>query len=136
MTARTRPRAARQPRARRQKRFFRGNRFFRAEVVGIAVAALTLASLPWLIDIGDVGRETRDWVVRTFGLGIFILAALSVAGGIAIARRSYEQRARFARRRARSRSRAGVGPGLSSADWRLGGVDLARDAWRRSARGW
>ena len=128
MTARTRPRAARQPRARRQKRFFRGNRFFRAEVIGIGVAALALAALPWLIDIGDVGRETRDWVVRTFGLGLFILAALAVAGGIGIARRSYEQRGRFVRRAAGAVALALFvwgALGLNEADWRLGGVDFS-----------
>jgi S-DNA-T family DNA segregation ATPase FtsK/SpoIIIE len=86
-----------------------------------------LAVLPWVIDVGAVIRETRDWFARTFGMGIFILAALSVIGGWAIANRKYEQRARFARRAAGTVAFAVFAWGLlgmNDADWSLGAVNF------------
>jgi S-DNA-T family DNA segregation ATPase FtsK/SpoIIIE len=124
--ARSRPRAPRQPR--RGKPFFKSNPFLRPEVIGVALAALALASLPWLIDIGEVGRDVRDWTVRTFGLGLFIVAGLGVVLGIAIARRAYEQRRRFARAAAGAvcLSLFAWGMlGLNRAEWRIGGVDFS-----------
>ncbi|MBI5947235.1 MAG: DNA translocase FtsK [Chloroflexi bacterium] len=132
MTARTRtrPRAARTARPRKQRNTFfsRKNRFLRAEVVGVAIAALAIAALPWLVDLGEVGAEARDWVVRTFGMGIFVIAALSVAGGMSIAHRSYERPLAFARRAAGAVALglfAWGALGLNHADWSLGGVDFS-----------
>ncbi len=128
MTARTRakPRTAR-PRARRRKPFFSRPSFMRAEFVGLAVALGALAALPWVVDLGAVLSETRDWFVRTFGLGIFIVAALSVLGGWAIANRKYEQRALFARRAGGTLAFGlflwGL-LGLNGADWSMGGVSF------------
>lgn len=129
MTARTRakPRTARPARGRRRRSFISRPAFLRPEFLGLAVALGALAALPWVVDLGAVLSETRDWFVRTFGLGIFILAALSVLGGWAIANRKYEQPALFVRRA------AGVIAfglflwgllGLNDAEWSLGGVSF------------
>ncbi|HEX6030609.1 MAG TPA: DNA translocase FtsK [Tepidiformaceae bacterium] len=128
MTARTRtrPRTARAPR-RRRKSFFSRVALPRAEFVGLAMALGALAVLPWVIDVGAVIRETRDWFARTFGMGIFILAALSVIGGWAIANHKYEQRGRFARRAAGTVAFALFAWGLlgmNDANWSLGGVNF------------
>ncbi len=130
MTARTRakPRTARAPRARRRKSFFSKPSFVRAEFVGLAIALGAVAALPWVVDMGEVLSETRDWFVRTFGLGIFIVAALSVLGGWAIANRKYERPGIFARQA------GGVMAlglflwgllGLNEADWSMGDVSFA-----------
>lgn len=126
--ARTRPRTTRSTKGRRSRSFFRRNNpFLRPEVIGIAIAALAIAVLPWLIDIGEVGRETRDWFVSTFGLGIFIVAGLSAIGGVAIARRSYADRELFARRTAGAIALgifAWGALGLNDAAWTVGGVNF------------
>ncbi len=128
MTARTRatPRTAR-PRARRRKSFFSRQSWLKAEFVGLAVALGAVAALPWVIDLGEVLAETRDWFVSTFGMGIFIVAALSVLGGWAIANRKYEQRGLFARRAAGTLAFAMFAwglLGLNGAEWSLGGVSF------------
>src|SRR5690606_21089573 len=69
----------------------------------------------------------RDWLVRTAGLGIFILAALSVLGGIAISQRAYENGPLFARRAAGAIALALFSwgaLGLNKAEWELGNVDF------------
>ncbi len=131
MTARTRPRPARPSRARRAKGSWRKSPLLRPEAIGIAIAALSFALIPWLIDVGDVTARTRDWIARTFGLGIFVIAAMAAVGGIAISRRAYERdQARFARLTAGTIS-AGLfvwgSFGLNKADWTLGGVDFRRE---------
>src|SRR5688572_269366 len=126
MTARTRakPRTARAPRARRRKSFFSKPSFVRAEFVGLAIALGAVAALPWVVDMGEVLSETRDWFVRTFGLGVFIVAALSVLGGWAIANRKYERPRIFARQ---AGGVIALGLfiwgllGLNEADWSMGG---------------
>ncbi len=132
MTARTRPRpsrAARPPKAARGS--WRRSPLLRPEAIGVAIAALSLAVLPWLIDLGDVVAEARDWVARTFGLGILLLAALSAAGGIAISRRAYDRnQGAFARRAAGSvvlALFAWGSLGLNEAQWTLGSVDFREE---------
>ncbi|MBI2765033.1 MAG: DUF87 domain-containing protein [Chloroflexi bacterium] len=128
MTARTRTR----PRSRRAVRPRRGKLFStrdlrRPEVIGVVVAAAALAALPFLIDVGDVASEAQDWLVRTTGLGIFILAFLSVAGGWALSHRLYEERAHFARQAtgvAALSLFAWGALGLNDADWSLGEVNF------------
>ncbi|MEX1104395.1 MAG: DNA translocase FtsK, partial [Dehalococcoidia bacterium] len=70
----------------------------------------------------------RDWFGRTFGLGIFILAALSVVGGWAIANRKHAHPAIFARQAGGAIAFAlflwGL-LGLNDADWSMGGVSFA-----------
>src|SRR5258708_1983979 len=70
----------------------------RSEMVGRGIAALTIAILPWVIDIPAVPTALRDEVVGKLGMGIFVIAGLCLAGGFAISRRKYEARPRFVRR--------------------------------------
>ncbi|MCC6383203.1 MAG: DNA translocase FtsK [Dehalococcoidia bacterium] len=127
MASRTRPRASRTARAGRQKPFFSKANLLRPEFAGLAIAALAIAALPWAIDLGEVGARTRDWFVGTFGLGVLLLALLSVAGGVAVSRRMYENPGRFARQAGGAMALTlflwGL-LGLNTADWRLGGVDF------------
>ncbi len=129
MTAhtRSRPRASRSPRTRRRKGGWKFTSFLRPEFIGLAIAALTLAAIPFVVDVAAIAAETRDWLMRTFGFGVFVLAALSVFGGLAISRRAYDAPNRFAR--------LGAGAvclglftwgalGLNRAEWTLGGVDF------------
>ncbi len=99
----------------------------RAEVLGVAIAALSLAAVPWLIDVDELAAKSRDWIARTFGLGILILALLCVASGIAVSRRAYRSHGVFFRR---ALGTAALGLfawgalGLNRAGWSLGGVDF------------
>jgi S-DNA-T family DNA segregation ATPase FtsK/SpoIIIE len=97
-------------------------------VVGVAIVALTIATLPFVVDLGTVGGEARNWVVRTFGIGLFIVAALSIAGGAAVSRRAYEHEPiDFARRTAGILAGALFAwgaLGLNEAEWTLGGVSF------------
>ena len=72
MTARTRPRPTRAARPRKggSRASWRKSPLLRPEALGVAIVALSLAALPWLIDLGTVVSQARDWVARTFGLGI------------------------------------------------------------------
>ncbi|MGI8926232.1 MAG: DNA translocase FtsK [Tepidiformaceae bacterium] len=129
MTARTRtrPRTARTPRGRKKSSIFRGGRFLRAEVLGVALAAVALVASLWLIDVGEVVTDARDWVVRTFGMGMLIVAALTLAGGVAIARGAHEHHGQFARRATGAVALgffAWGALGLNHAHWSLGSVDF------------
>ncbi|KAA0236628.1 DNA translocase FtsK [bacterium] len=146
MTAhtRSRPRASRSPRTRRQRGRWNVSRVLRPEFIGLAIAALTIAAIPFLVDVPAVAAEARDWLTRTFGLGIFILASLSVLGGLAISRRSYTDWKRFARQ-ASGAVCLGLfiwgALGLNKAEWTLGGVDfrqvtLGGDIGRYMVAGW
>jgi len=99
----------------------------RPEFVGLAIAALTIAAIPFVVDVTAIAAAARDWLMRTLGFGLFVVAALSVIGGIAIARRSYEQRLAFARQAAGAIA-LGLftwgALGLNRATWTLGGVDF------------
>ncbi|MCC7364140.1 MAG: DNA translocase FtsK [Dehalococcoidia bacterium] len=130
MTARTRakPRATRAPRSKRKgKPFFTRKNIYQPEIIGLVIVGAVLVSLPFLVDMGEVFTRTRDWIVETTGLGLFIIAALSVVGGWAISRRAYEDAPLFARRA------AGIvafglffwgALGLNKADWTLGNVSF------------
>lgn len=141
---RSRPRAPRSPRTRRRGRSWGASSFLKPEFIGLAIAALTLAAIPFVVDVTAVAAEARDWLMRTFGLGLFILAALSVLGGFAISRRAYDERARFARRAVGTLCLglfAWGALGLNKAEWTLGGVDfrevtLGGDIGRRFVAGW
>jgi hypothetical protein len=54
-------------------------------VIGIFLAAAAVASLPYVIDVGEFVSDVRDWFTRTFGLGLFVIAAAVFAMGIVIA---------------------------------------------------
>ncbi len=126
--ARTRGRASR-PRKSASSRWWKPkSALFRAEAIGIAIVAFTVALIPFVVDVSVVGSEARDWVVRTFGMGLFIVAALSIAGGAAISRRGYESDPyNFARRSAGIVAGALFvwgAFGLNKANWNLGGVSF------------
>ncbi len=126
--ARTRGRASR-PRKSASSRWWKPkSALFRAEAIGIAIVAFTVALIPFVVDVSVVGSEARDWVVRTFGMGLFIVAALSIVGGAAISRRGYERDPyNFARRSAGILAGALFvwgAFGLNKADWTLGGVSF------------
>ncbi|MCK9518083.1 MAG: hypothetical protein M0R74_03485, partial [Dehalococcoidia bacterium] len=127
MAARTRTRTRASRSSRRGKSFLKRKQLLRPEVVGLAAAVAAVASLPFLVDMGEVGTRGRDWLVGTAGLGIFILAALSVLGGIAISHRAYDNPALFARRAVGAVALALFfwgALGLNRADWQTGGVDF------------
>ena len=103
----------------------------RPEVIGVAIAAAAVASLPWLVDVRALTADVRDWVLETFGLGLFVVVALVAGAGLAIARRSYENAPlRFIRHGA---GYIALGLfvwsalGLNEADWTAGSVEF-RDA--------
>ena len=127
----TRPRGVQQsksPRKRSKTQHSWWRSLARPEVIGVAVAALAIALIPFVVDLGETLSGIRDGVARTFGLGIFLLAGGIAALGLAIARRSYQDRARFARKT------AGWGAALlfawgalalNEAEWTLGSVEFA-----------
>lgn len=127
MAARTRTRTRASRSTRRGKPFWKKKQILQPEVVGLALAVAAVAALPFLVDLGEVASRGRDWLVRTAGLGIFILAALSVLGGIAISQRAYENGPLFARRAAGAIALALFSwgaLGLNKAEWELGNVDF------------
>ncbi|MGE5597465.1 MAG: DNA translocase FtsK [Hyphomicrobiales bacterium] len=129
MAARTRsrPRAARSTRSKRGKSFLSRKQLLQPEAAGFLVIAVVVASLPFLVDVPEVAAKGRDWLVRTAGLGIFVIAVLSVIGGFAISRRAYEDPALFARRAAGVLALglfAWGALGLNKAEWTLGDVDF------------
>ncbi|MCA9843501.1 MAG: DNA translocase FtsK [Dehalococcoidia bacterium] len=126
--ARTRGRTARPRKSKRSSWWKPNGALFRAEVVGIAIVAFTIALIPFVVDVSVVFSEARDWIVRTFGMGLFIVAGLSIAGGAAISRRAHERDVYNVARRtigilAGSLFAWGA-LGLNEADWSLGNVSF------------
>jgi S-DNA-T family DNA segregation ATPase FtsK/SpoIIIE len=135
MTARTRSRPrSTAPRRRRSPRSS-GPRFLdptiltRPEIIGSAFAVAALAALFLLVDVPAAIADGRDWLLRTFGLGIFIVAGLSALGGVALSRGAYIQGLTFARRAGGS---VALGLfvwgalGLNETDWSVGAVNFQR----------
>ncbi|MDZ7726857.1 MAG: hypothetical protein U5Q44_00955 [Dehalococcoidia bacterium] len=107
--------------------WWKRKQFGRAEVAGIAIAAMAIAALPFVVDLGETLSGARDVIARTFGLGIFLLAGGVALAGVAIARRSYAGGAPFVRKA------AGIAAlllflwgalALNTADWSLGNVEF------------
>lgn len=130
MAARTRaqPRT-RTSRARKKQSFRLSLKAFRVrpEAVGVVLAALALSSLPFLVDLGDALSGARDWVARTFGLGIFLLVGGVAAAGFAISAQGYRNGKPFWRRTAGWAALLlftwGLF-GLNTANWTLGNVNF------------
>ncbi len=130
MAARTRaqPRT-RTSRARKKSSFRSSLRTFRIrpEAVGVVLAALALASLPFLVDLGEALSGARDWVARNFGLGIFLLVGGVAAAGMAISGQAYRNGKLFWRRTAGWAALLlfvwGLF-GLNTANWSLGNVSF------------
>ena len=130
MAARPRARArpGRPKRSSRARFTFPRSPLLRPEVIGVAIAVAALASLPWLIDLGSLTADVRDWVLETFGLGLFVLVALIAGGGLAIARRAYETEPLTFARHAAGYAALGLfvwsALGLNEADWTAGNVEF------------
>ncbi len=131
MTARTRssPRVSRSPKKSGRESWLtrlRRSSLNRPEVIGVAVALVPIAVLPFIVDLGALGSGARDWFARTFGLGLFIIMLLSALGGLAISQRRYENPG-FWRKAfgtlAFSYFAWGL-LGMNHAEWTLGGVNF------------
>ena len=123
--SRARSRPGRSKRTLRKRLPFADSPFLRAEVIGLALVAIVIASLPWIVDVSTIAGDTQDWLLETFGLGLFIIATVLVGVGIAISRRSHEQPVRFGRRAVGYAALALFGwgaLGLNEADWTVGDV--------------
>ena len=123
--SRARSRPGRSKRTLRKRLPFAGSPFLRAEVMGLLMVAIVIASLPWIVDVSAILGDTRDWLLETFGLGLFILAIGFAGTGIAISRRRHEQPAQFGRRAigfAALAIFAWGALGLNEADWTVGNV--------------
>src|SRR5689334_18204705 len=126
------PRTRSRPRG-RTRRSSRGQplyKRFRADSNALAAAALAVASLVLVfifVDVPAALANGRDWLIATFGVGLVVLAALSVAGGFAVSRALYEDRDRFARQAAGAIALGlfvwGIF-GLNEAGWDFRGVDF------------
>lgn len=127
MTARTRsqPRGSRS--TRRRKRTWRYERITRPEIIGGAVVLVVLAAILIAVNPGTVASDSRDWILRHFGLGIAVLLGFGAWIGIAIWRGRQDDPRRFARQV------AGVGAltlfvwgafALNHARWHVGTVDF------------
>ena len=125
--SRARSRPGRSKRTLRKRLPFTHSPFLRAEVIGLSLVAIVIASLPWIVDVSTIAGDTQDWLLETFGLGLFIIATGLVGVGIAISRRSHEQPARFGRRAvgyAALALFAWGALGLNEADWSVGDVQF------------
>ncbi len=127
---RTRPRTARASHARRRNTSVARSYLRRPEAAAVAGGALALVVTFWLVDVAGLARGARDSLMQAMGLGLFVVAALALGGGVAFARHAYHDQRRFARLALGS---VALGLfvwgalGLNSVDWQLGGVDF-RDA--------
>ena len=126
--ARTRPRSARSSRSRKSKSTFSFAAFNRPEVLGGIAALAGLVAVFFVTDVGQAIAETRDWVLREFGLGIFVVLGWVLLAAAAAWREWYF------RGRVFWQKTAGVGAlglfawgllALNEADWSTGDVQFA-----------
>src|SRR5512143_265874 len=99
--ARTRPRPARperSPRARKRKSQFSLSSLNRPEVLGSIAALAAVVALLFLTDVRAAIADGRDWVLRSFGLGIFVILAWVVLATAAAWKEWYLDGGRFWRR--------------------------------------
>ena len=124
---RTKPRssrATRSPRSRRQSSTF-FSRFNRPEIIGTTAALIALVALLFIPDVQAAIGDARDWTLRTFGLGIFILLAGTLFGGMAVWLGWYERGLWFWRKAAGAMALGLFIWGLlalNEANWSTGGV--------------
>ncbi|MGE0597858.1 MAG: DNA translocase FtsK [Dehalococcoidia bacterium] len=126
---RTKPRssrATRSSRSRRQHSTFL-SRLNRPEVIGTTAALVALVALLFIPDVQNAIGDARDWTLRTFGLGIFILLAGALFGGMAAWLGWYERGLWFWRKAAGAVALALFIWGLlalNEADWSTGSVEF------------
>lgn len=128
--ARTRPRTARASngsRGRNRKSRFSLAKLNRPGIVGPVAVLAVLAAAAIAFDGAEVGRELRDWLLRTFGFGLLVVFGWALYGAIAAWRGWYLDRAAFARRTAGILA-AGLFAwglfGLNAARWTAGNVSF------------
>ncbi|HEY5477171.1 MAG TPA: DNA translocase FtsK [Tepidiformaceae bacterium] len=128
MTARTRPRPRTQPsrKARRHRTSLLDPTILtKPEVVGFAFAVAAVVGILFMVDVPAVLADIRDWLLQTLGLGLVVIAVLSLLGGYAVSRGMYLQGQVFVRKAAGAVA-AGLFAwgafGLNHADWTLGAV--------------
>ncbi len=127
--ARTRPRSTRAPHTRRRKglSFAWLDRILRPEAAGIVVGVVAIAAILVAIDIGAVLADIRDWLLTTFGAGLFIAIALGAMLVLAFVRRATSDGWLLARK---SLGIAALGwfawgaLALNEANWSIGSVSF------------
>ena len=130
MTARTRarPRPTRAARPHRKKSNpSRLATLQRPELLAGVGGAIAVAAALLLLDVGAIATDTRDWLLRHFGLGLAVVLAWAAFGTYAVVRRRYRHRRTFIRQ-----SLGGLALGLffwgtiglNRADWSMGPVSF------------
>jgi len=120
----TRPRVSR---TRKRKSQFSLNRLNQPEVFGVLAAAAALIAVLFLVDVQSAIANTRDWILETFGIGIFVVLTWVLLGAGALWQGWYERGALFWRKAA---GVAALGLftwglfALNNADWSTGSVRL------------
>ena len=133
MAARTRARPrgvqnTKSSRTRSRKPWWRRSNLARPEVVGVAIAALAVALVPFVVDLGETLSGVRDGVARTLGMGIFLIVGGIAALGLAVARHAYREPAPFVRKTVGWTAFLLFAWGalsLNTAEWSLGTVEFA-----------
>ena len=121
----TRPRATRSTRTRKRKSQFSLASLNRPEVLGALAALVALVALVFVTDVRSAIADGRDWVLRTFGLGIFVVLAWALAAAAAAWKEWYLVGPRFWRK---AGGVAALGLflwglfALNEADWSAGSV--------------
>ncbi len=129
--ARTRPqRSARGARSTRSKQRSRLSfaRLDSPEVLGAIATLAALVALFFVVDVGTALAEARDWTLRTFGLGVFVVLAWVLLAAAA-AWRGWYQRGGVFWRKAGGVAALGLAlwglVALNEADWSAGDVRFA-----------
>jgi len=68
-----------------------GKLIFRIEAVGVALLAVALLAIPWLVPATRGATELRDGMVSMFGLLVFALIGLIAFMGLAVILRRFDQ---------------------------------------------
>ena len=128
--ARTRPRGARRSRPSRARKqaMFSIERLNRPEVLGTFAALAAIVALFFVTDVREAVADGRDWTLRTFGLGIFVVLAWVLLAAAAAWRGWYERGGVFWRKTAGTVAFGLAIWGtlaLNEADWSTGSVQFA-----------
>ena len=105
-----------------------GKLVFRLEAIGVALLAIALLAIPWLVPATRGATDLRDSIVSTFGLLVFALIGLIAYLGLAVIRRRFDQVFASWRPWAIGFLILAFTSGLLGffrPDWQLGGVFLA-----------
>ncbi|MCC6958456.1 MAG: DNA translocase FtsK [Dehalococcoidia bacterium] len=120
----TRPRVSR---SRKRKSQFSLSRVNQPEVFGVLAAVAALIAILFLVDVQSAVANTRDWILETFGVGIFVVLTWVLLGAAALWQGWYERGGYFWRKAA---GVAALGLfiwglfALNNADWSTGSVRL------------